>query len=43
MPGFQLSWVWYISVATVVVQLGLALWFLRQEFGRRLRWQVADA
>lgn len=43
MPGFHLRWVWYISVATVVVQLALAMWFLRHEFGRRLRWEVADA
>jgi putative MATE family efflux protein len=43
LPGFELHWVWYISVATVVVQLALAMWFLRHEFGRRLRWEVADA
>ena len=43
MPGFQLRWIWYLSVATVLVQLTLAMWFLRHEFGRRLRWEPADA
>ena len=36
MPGFQLRWIWYVSVATVLVQLTLAMWFLRREFSRRL-------
>ena len=40
MPDFQLRWIWYLSVATVLVQLALAMWFLRHEFGRRLRWEV---
>ena len=40
MPDFQLRWIWYLSVATVVVQLALAMWFLRREFGRRLAWNV---
>jgi Na+-driven multidrug efflux pump len=35
-PGFQLSWVWYISVSTVVLQLGLNLLLLRREFRVRL-------
>jgi putative MATE family efflux protein len=38
MPGFQLRWIWYLSVATVLVQLALAMGFLRHEFSRRLRW-----
>ena len=41
MPGFQLRWVWYLSVATVLVQLGLAMWFLRRQFASRLRWASA--
>ena len=40
-PDFQLRWIWYLSVATVLVQLALAMWFLRHEFGRRLRWEGA--
>ena len=43
MPGFHLRWVWYVSVATVLVQLTLAMWFLRHEFSRRLRWEPAQA
>jgi hypothetical protein len=42
-PGFHLRWVWYVSVATVLVQLTLAMWFLRHEFSRRLRWEPANA
>ena len=38
MPGFELRWIWYLSVATVFVQLTLSLSLLRYEFGRRLRW-----
>jgi putative MATE family efflux protein len=43
MPGFELWWIWYLSVATVVVQLTLAMWFLRREFARRLRWEPVGA
>jgi len=35
-PGFQLRQVWYISVATVTVQLVVNLWLLHREFGRKL-------
>jgi putative MATE family efflux protein len=38
MPGFQLRWIWYASVGSVLVQLALSLWLLRGEFERRLRW-----
>ena len=27
-PGFQLWWVWYVSVSTVLLQLALNLWLL---------------
>jgi hypothetical protein len=40
-PGFQLRWIWYLSVAAVLVQLALAMWMLRGEFERRLRWEPA--
>jgi putative MATE family efflux protein len=43
MPGFQLRWIWYLSVATVLVQLTIAMSFLRREFARRLRWEPAEA
>lgn len=36
MPTFQLHWVWYLSMLAVWVQLALALWLLRREFGKRL-------
>jgi putative MATE family efflux protein len=35
-PGFQLWWVWYVSVSTVVLQLALNLLLLRREFRVRL-------
>jgi Na+-driven multidrug efflux pump len=35
-PGFQLWWVWYISVGTVALQLALNLLLLRREFRVRL-------
>jgi putative MATE family efflux protein len=36
MQGFELHWVWYLSVGAVYVQLALALWFLQREFKHRL-------
>src|SRR5689334_14415577 len=35
-PGFQLNWVWYISVGAVLVHLALSLLLLKREFDRRL-------
>jgi Na+-driven multidrug efflux pump len=35
-PGFALLWIWYISVAAVVVQLAMNLLLLRREFRIRL-------
>lgn len=43
MPGFQLHWIWYLSVAAVLVQLALSMWLLRREFGRRLDFAPASA
>lgn len=34
--GFSIRWIWWISVASVVVQLSVNLWFLRREFNGRL-------
>jgi putative MATE family efflux protein len=42
-PGFELRWVWYISVAAVFVQLVMNLLLLRREFDRRLSFGVAQA
>lgn len=41
--GFQLTWLWYLSVGAVYVQLGLSLLLLRREFGRRLQFGVVSA
>jgi putative MATE family efflux protein len=35
-PGFQLNWIWYLSVSAVFVQLALSMFLLRREFARRL-------
>ena len=42
-PGFQLEWVWYLSVASVLVQLTLNLLLLRREFRRRLTFAPVPA
>jgi Na+-driven multidrug efflux pump len=36
LPGFELRWVWYVSVGTVIIQMMLSLGLLRREYGRRL-------
>jgi putative MATE family efflux protein len=36
MAGFDLRWIWYLSVGSVLVQLALSMFLLRREFGRRL-------
>ena len=43
LPGFELHWLWYLSVASVAVQVGLAMLLLRREFRRRLVWGAAGA
>ncbi|MEP7272605.1 MAG: MATE family efflux transporter [Acidobacteriota bacterium] len=43
MPGFQLRWIWYLSLVSVILQLALSLWLLRREFGRRLQFETAVA
>lgn len=42
-PGFQLRWLWYLSVGSVYAQLILAMLLLRREFGRRLAWTPTTA
>jgi Na+-driven multidrug efflux pump len=34
--GFQLNWIWYLSVGAVLVQLALSMLLLRREFTHRL-------
>jgi len=36
-PGFEMWHVWYLSVASVTVQLGLNLWLLHREFAKKLQ------
>jgi putative MATE family efflux protein len=42
-PGFQLHYIWYLSVAAVFVQLALSLTLLRREFVRRLNFKPVTA
>jgi putative MATE family efflux protein len=35
-PSFQPRQLWYLSVASVTIQLGVSLWLLHREFARRL-------
>jgi putative MATE family efflux protein len=41
LPGFQLRWIWYLSVIAVTLQMALALGLLRREFQRRLSFASA--
>jgi MATE family, multidrug efflux pump len=43
LPGFQLHWIWYLSIVAVTVQLALNLLLLRREFRRRLTFAPASA
>jgi putative MATE family efflux protein len=38
--GFDLHWVWWLSLATAYLQLALALWLLSGEFRKRLSFGV---
>jgi Na+-driven multidrug efflux pump len=38
MAGFQLAWLWYLSLAAVLIQCGLSMLLLRREFRRRLNF-----
>jgi Na+-driven multidrug efflux pump len=42
-PGFQLRWIWYLSVGSILVQLTLSMLLLRREFGRRLVFEPQRA
>ena len=35
-PGFELRWIWYLSVGAVLLQVVASLWLLRREFELRL-------
>lgn len=40
MPGFELRWIWYLSVTAVAIQMTLNLLLLMREFRIRLRFDV---
>jgi Na+-driven multidrug efflux pump len=40
-PGFELRWVWYLSVASVLIQMCLNLLLLKREFRLRLNFAPA--
>jgi len=35
-PDFQIVWIWYLSVASVVFQLAMSMWLLFREFRKKL-------
>jgi Na+-driven multidrug efflux pump len=41
LPGFELRWIWYVSVAAVYLQLAIVFSLLRREFRVRLDTMVA--
>jgi putative MATE family efflux protein len=43
LPGFELHWLWYLSLGSVYTALAVSMLLLRREFGRRLRFDVAAA
>jgi putative MATE family efflux protein len=43
LPGFELRWIWYLSVGAVVLQLALNLLLLQREFRLRLRFEAPAA
>ena len=42
-PGFQMETVWYLSVASVLMQLFANVWLLHREFGRKLVFDPNEA
>ena len=43
MPGFTLTWIWYLSVFAVWIQLLTSLYLLRRELGRKLGFSPEGA
>lgn len=43
MPGFEIRWIWYLSVVAVALQMSLNLLVLRREFRLRLGFAPAEA
>ena len=36
LAGFQLNWIWYLSVVSVLVQLAFSYWLLQRELTMKL-------
>lgn len=36
LPGFHLTWVWYLTVVSVTLQMAIGLWLLNREYRVRL-------
>ncbi len=43
LPGFDLHWIWYLSVIAITVQLVVNLLLLRREFNRKLNFVPASS
>ncbi len=43
MPGFELRWIWYLSVAAAAIQMTLNLALLMREFRIRLSFDVSSS
>jgi MATE family, multidrug efflux pump len=43
LPGFELHWIWYLSLGSVYVALAVSMLLLRREFGRRLSFEAVPA
>jgi hypothetical protein len=41
LPNFQLVWIWYLSVVTILIQMTISLLLLRREYRRRLDFEVS--
>ena len=42
-PGFSLTWIWWLAVSTIGLQLAMNLGFLRREYRERLFMPAAIA
>jgi hypothetical protein len=43
MPGFKIEYIWYLSVASVTVQMVVNLLLLRRELRRKLQFATTAA
>jgi putative MATE family efflux protein len=40
-PGFELRWIWWLTVVSTTLQMAISLLLLRREFRRRLEFEAA--